>query len=653
MNDLIPFLVVGVFTGSLYGLAAMGLVLTYRTSGIFNFGHGAVAAGAAYFFHTLHDNHGWSWPAAGATTVLVFGLVVGFVLEGLTRRLGEAPSVISIVATIGVLLTAQGLLFLIYGSVAQPFPEFLPTSGFSISGVLVTWSQIISVAVATSAAAGLYLFLRFTRLGVSMRAVVDNTTLTGLAGESATRIRTAAWVIGSAFAALSGILLAPSLGLDPTLLTLLVVQAFGAAAIGRFASLPMTYMGGLIVGVVAAVATNYMTEPPFNGVPSTVPFLALILILLVVPVRSLPRQTASIRNLAPDPLRAPMPIKAAGGVTVLGFAILAPTFVGARLPLWTNALVYVILFGSLALLVWLSGQISACHCAFAALGATNLSHFAEHMPWVLAVVCAALAAAPVGALVAIPALRLSGIYLALITLGFGVLMQNVFYPSSLLFGMGVHVSAKRPEIWFSNSSSDKAYYYVVLIFAALSCLAITLIYRGRLGRLLRAMSEAPTMLSTHGLSVWLSRLLAFSISAFFAALAGALALSQNGAASGVFYGPIQSLLLLAVLAVSGARLLRSTIVAAVLFAVVPGYLTVVGVHDFGTDRQILAFGLAAILAAVSATYRDSIIMWFARQCALHTDRVLHGPVRARTEAGGVRTRAGKHGHAGARAEGAS
>lgn len=630
MTELLPFLVVGLFTGALYGLAAIGLVLTYRTSGTFNFGHGAIAAGAAFLFYTLRVNHGWPWPLAAAMTVFLFGLVGGLLLELVTRGLGEVPGVVAIVATIGILLGTQGLLYLIYGDVTRTFPEFLPTSGFTVSGVLITWSQVISVGIAAVCAAGLYAFLRYSRLGVSMRAVVDNTTLTGLTGESASRTRWVAWSIGSAFAAMSGILLAPTLGLDPGLLTFLVVQAFGAAAIGRFSSLPLTYVGGFVVGVAAAIATKYFTNPPLSGLPSTVPFLVLIVVLLVVPVRSLPRQTSVGRNMTAEPLRLPVSTKWAGGAVLLLAALFVPQVVGTRLPLWINGMTYVILFGSLALLVWVSGQISACHMAFAALGVSNMAHFSRGMPWLAALLLAGVATIPVGALVAIPALRLSGIYLALITLGFGVLMQNILYPSSWMFSTNLRVTADRPHFWFVHGETDKNYYYVVLAFAVLSLVMIAMIYRGRLGRLLRAMSETPTMLTTHGLSVAVSRLLVFCFSAFLAGIAGALSLAQTGTASGVTYGPVQSLLLLAVLAVSGVRLLSSAVIAALLLAVLPGYVSAVGIDNFGVNRQIFAFGVTALFASLLMAHRAAISSWCGEHYAQRVERLHRSPVRFRT-----------------------
>ena len=256
MSDLIPFLVTGIASGSLYGLAGIGLVLTYRTSGVFNFGHGALAAGAAFFFYTLHVTHGVAWPFAAFLTLLLFGGPVAWALERLTRSLGDVPEAVVVVATVGLLLGIEGFLFIQYGTSLRQSPEFLPTSGFDISGVTVTYSKVISFAIATASAFGLYAFLRRHRLGVAMRAVVDNPTLVALSAVSPRRVRLTAWSIGSMFAALSGILLAPTLGLDANLLTFLVVQAFGACAIGMFSSLPLTYAGGIVVGPVAGARSQ-------------------------------------------------------------------------------------------------------------------------------------------------------------------------------------------------------------------------------------------------------------------------------------------------------------------------------------------------------------------------------------------------------------
>lgn len=618
MSDLLPFLITGIVTGSLYGLAGLGLVLTYRTSGVFNFGHGAVAAGAAFLFYTLHVTHGLAWPLAALATILLFGVVVGVVLERIARGLGDAPDTVLVVATIGVLLAVQGVLFLVYGNVTRAFPEFLPTSGFTVAGVHVTWAQVLSVAVATASAVGLSLFLQRSRLGVAMRAVVDNPTLLALAGDNPTQVRRYAWAIGSAFAAVSGILLAPTLNLNVTLLTLLVVQAFGACALGFFSSLPLTYAGGIAVGVTGSIATKYFTDQPWNGLPSAVPFLVLVAVLLAVPGR-LPRRRAVQRSLVTEARPRPRRVTVAMLVLAVAAAAAVPAVAGTYLPIWSAGLITLVVFASLALVVWTSGQLSLCHLAFVAVGATSMAHFAGGMrlPWLLALVLSGVVALPVGALVAVPAIRLPGVYLALGTLGFAILMQTVVYPTSFMFGYTLTVNAPRPVLGIFDGRSDTQFYYLVLAVVALSVTLVVVLTRSRLGRLLRALAESPTMLSTHGLDVNVTRLLVFCVSASLAAIAGALTVTLFGSASAPNYGPIQSLLYLALLAVCGTSLLKSSVRAAAAVAVLPAYVADIPAVKLLADgeRQTLLFGGAAVVAALVIARRREIAAWVAAASA--------------------------------------
>ena len=626
MRGLLPFLITGLVTGSLYGLTGLGLVLTYRTSGVFNLGHGAIAAGAAFVFYTLHVTHRVPWPLAALVTLLFFAGVVGYLLELLTRGLRDVPQTVVVTLTVGIFLGTQGLLFLLYGNVGRAFPQFLPISGFTVAGVNVAWAQVISLLIAVASAAGLYLFLQRSRLGIAMRAVVDDPVLLGLSGERPRRVRLAAWSIGSAFAALSGILLAPTLNLDATLLSLLVVQAFGACAIGLFSSLPLTFAGGLFTGVAASLATRYLTDQPFSGIPSSVPFLVLIVVLLIVPTRKLPRSTLKARALVSE--GSSLSIRTRALMVTLGGAVLlaVPYFVGTKLSIWTGALTAVVLFASLSLLVWTSGQISLCHLAFAAIGATTMAQLTTDAgaPWLLALLLAGAAAVPAGALVAIPAIRLPGIYLALLTLGFGILMQNVIYPTSFMFTGSAVVNAPRPQVGVFDGTNDRHLYYLILAVVVLACAVLSAIARGRLGRLLRAMAESPTMLVTHGLAVDITRLIVFCVSAFFAGVAGALTITQNGGASGQGYGPLQSLILLTVLAICGTGLLRTAIAAAALYAIVPGYLP-----GFSVDLQVLTFGLIAIAASLVLARWTDLSSWLARAARTSAERTDHGPVPAR------------------------
>ena len=589
---ILPFIVTGITAGSIYGLAAVGLVLTYKTSGVFNFGHGAVAAGAAYVYYAVSVQRGA--PAWLGVLIAVggYGLLAGFLMELLSRRLVLAPTAYKIVATIGILLVVQASAALIYGPQSRPFPQFLPTRTFRLGGVNVGWDQLITALIALVATATLFAFFRTSRLGKAMRAVVDDADLLDMTGVDPVRVRRASWVIGSCFAALSGVLIAPLLQLDATVLTLLIVQAFGAAAIGAFSSLPMSYAGGLVVGLAAAITSKLVVHASeLSALPQAIPFLTLFVVLLVLPRRRLQEMGRQVRL----PAQLPTPFTAGRGVGVLGFAALLcalPFVTGSKLPAYSSALAYVVLFLSLALLVRTSGQVSLCQFGFAAVGASSLGHFQHHLPWFLALLAAGLVAVPVGALIALPAIRLSGLYLALATLGFGILLSSVAYTTGLMFGTGAGLEIARPQ----GLDGDRGYYYVLLGVVGASVALVTTVERARLGRLLRALADSPLALSTHGTSVNVTRVIVFCLSAFLAAVSGGLLAGQIGVVNADSFAAFQSLTLVAVLVIAGRRPVSSAFVAAVSLVVVPVYIDNA---DIATDLTLL-FGLAALAVGVVA-----------------------------------------------------
>ena len=195
----------------------------------------------------------------GGLCVFVVGPVMGYLLELLSRQLAAADRTLQIGAMVGLIVSITGIMF---SSTSGVFPSFLPTTTVRLLNVNVEWEQIIVAVVGFAAAGALYAFLRFTRRGVELRAVVDDPDLLSVTGTSSVGVRRLAWMIGSSFAALSGLLIAPNLQLSATALTVLVVQAFCAAAIGYFTNLPLTYVGGLLTGVAGAVATEYVVNVP-------------------------------------------------------------------------------------------------------------------------------------------------------------------------------------------------------------------------------------------------------------------------------------------------------------------------------------------------------------------------------------------------------
>jgi branched-subunit amino acid ABC-type transport system permease component len=633
MSDLMPFIVAGIVAGSLYGLAAAGLVLTYKTSGVFNFAHGATGAGAAYLFYELRDlHHAPAWLAA-LVTIGIAAPLFGLVLSLLAAYLAEASTAKKVVATVGLLLAIQGLIQLRFGVSPLSLHTPLPANTVRFGGVNIGYDQLITIAIAVIGVLALTAVFRFTRSGLQMRALVDNPELLDLAGAPPALVGAKAWMIGSAFAAVSGILLAPTVGLDAIVLTLVVVQAFGAAAVGRFDNIGVTFVAGIGIGV----AQNLMNAPwvqrvlPFlrdlPGFDQAVPFIVLFGVLVLTRAGSF-RERPTPR--APrSALQVPASARLATVVLALGGAFLLPAVAATRLPVLTMGAVFVIVYASLFLLVEVSNQVSLCHVAFVAIGAVTFCHLTTGLglPWLIGAIGAGLVVVPVGAFVAIPAIRLSGLFLALATFGFGILVEKLFYARSFMFGALGTLKGHRPA--FLGLDSSRGYFYLCLAVGIASIVGVLAIRRGRLGRLLNALADSPIALAMNGSSVNVTRVLVFCVSAFLAGIAGALYVGVVGYVSSVGASPtalvsFNSLVWLVTLAFVGRRPALSPILAAFFLVVGPSFVTSANTAQYLT----ISFGVVALL---TATFGDTLSVRLARSAEANRGRIERTPVKQRWE----------------------
>jgi ABC-type branched-subunit amino acid transport system ATPase component/branched-subunit amino acid ABC-type transport system permease component len=599
VSGLLPYLVVGLASGSVYALIGLGVVLTYKVSNIFNLAHGALATAAAYLFYALHVQHNMTWPLALLVSVVVCGLVFGLAMERMAKGLAGTSFVLRIVATLGVLLLIVNTCQLIFGNFPLTVPPFLPTTTVNVFGVAVTIDRIIIVAIALAATVFLYVFFRVTRLGKAMRAVVDNPDLLDLCGTSPTRVRRFAWVVGCTFAALSGPLLIELLGsVDVSTLTALVIEAFAAAALASFSSLPLTYAGGLLIGVATSVSAKYINSSSVlvDSIPAAMPFIILFVLMLVMP-----RSRLVIRSMVPRRLNprwsAPPRVQTAGMCVALAVLATVPAWAGYHLGDWTAMLTYVILFLSLGLLVRTSGQVALCQVTFAAIGAVAFSKFAgEGIPWVPALILAGLVTVPVGFIIAVPAIRLSGTFLALATLGFGLLIQNMFYQTSWMFGDGNQgIPDPMPHLSWLAVDSGPGFYYVVLAIVCIVSLGVVALVRSRLGRLLVAMSDSSRALSTAGVSVDVTRVLVFCISSFLAAIAGALYGMAIFVPTSQSFDPMLSISYLTLLVIMVGVEPWYALSAGASLTIGSSYIHLTGISNY---LQIL-FGVSAIAVAIA------------------------------------------------------
>jgi ABC-type branched-subunit amino acid transport system ATPase component/branched-subunit amino acid ABC-type transport system permease component len=574
-------------------------VLTYRTSGVFNFAHGALATVAAYLYYFLHVQHGVPVLVALLISVIVLSPVLGFGFERLANGLTGTSLALQVAATVGLILIVESVSALLYGENPLQIPAFLPTSTFELGGAYIGYDQLLIFVISVAAAALLYAFLKFTRSGKATQAVVDNPELLGLTGINPVSVRRTAWTISCFLVTLSGLLIVPSVGIAPTNLTLLVIQGFGAAAIGAFTNISLAWVGGLVIGVVASVITEYVSSTSIlGGLAASVPFIVVFVVILFLPRRRLVTiAVARVRNVSQN-WTVPGRIQISSGVLLLAVLCFVPYLVGFRITGWSTSLADVMILLALGLLVRTSGQVSLCQITFAAIGVVAYSKLTVNagLPWLLALLIAGLIAVPIGALLAVPAIRLAGVYLAVATFGFGLLVQNMFYQTNVMFGQtSLGLIVPSPSIPGLDINSTNLLYYIVLAFVLVTAILVVVLTRTRLGRLLRGLSDSPRGLAALGANVTSARVLVFCLSAFIAAVAGGLLGAIQTQASGLSYDPSTSLTLMALIVIAVGSEPWYAVIGAIGLGVIPTYISSPSV----TYYLQLIFGVFAVLVATT------------------------------------------------------
>ncbi|WP_101524692.1 branched-chain amino acid ABC transporter permease [Nocardioides houyundeii] len=260
-ESVTQLLVFALPVAGVYAISATGLVVVHSATGIFNFAQGAMGMVCAFVYWEVSVNLGVPVPLALVLVVGGFAPLFGYLLERyVMRHLKHAPLVAQLVGSVGVLIALLGIATLIWNP-NNPYPiqGLGGPGGIEIAGVTLTWHRVITISTAVVLAVAVQLLLRRTRLGISMRAVVDNEDVAALYGVRPSRVSATAWIIGSVSAALAGILIAPEVGnMGAETLSLLIVNAFAAAVFGRLRSLSMTYLGALLLGLLVTFSATFL-----------------------------------------------------------------------------------------------------------------------------------------------------------------------------------------------------------------------------------------------------------------------------------------------------------------------------------------------------------------------------------------------------------
>ncbi len=280
---LLPsYTVIGLVLGGTFALAAIGLVLIYRVSGVLHFGHGAVAMFSTFIAYTVAVE--WGLPSIlGLFAAIIFGAGLGYLIERFTiRPLRDRPALTKVVVTIGWLLVLQTLAGAIWKNTAYHRPvQLVSRSGFKVPLIhlIIGYDQLTTMIVAVALALGTAALLRYTTLGISMRAVADDPDSARLWGVNVDRVTAASWMVGSAMAAIAGVLITPLISFTTFALTLIVIDAFTAALIGRLQSLPLTVVGAVFLGLAQTYPRAFVSNAGSGEVAT---FLLVIVTLLVL-----------------------------------------------------------------------------------------------------------------------------------------------------------------------------------------------------------------------------------------------------------------------------------------------------------------------------------------------------------------------------------
>jgi branched-subunit amino acid ABC-type transport system permease component len=610
MSALLTALFLGAVVGSIYSLSAFGLVLTYRASGVFNFAHGALGMFFAFAFYQLVQggrlgliafdyDQTWRLPT-GVALVGVVGVLApafGWALDVvLFRRLRDAGEVVKIVVTIGLLVALQGVAGVMWGAATTLSPtSIFSTHIFAAHGFRASVEQLASIGVTAALAVGLLAFLRYAALGVKMRAVVDRPDIAELTGIDAGRVSGGSWAIGTSFAALGGILLAPFFGsLDPITLTFFVVAAAAAAIAGRLESFPLTLAGGYGIGMSQMLVARFASSEVARQLRPAIPFLVLFALLFLPQWRRRPTDRWTVPPLPPVLRDLSRKDAAARIGIVAAIALLAPFVVGAP---WHLQLARVppmaIIFLSLVVVSGFGGQVSLCQAALAGVGAFVAAHLIVDLglPFFGAVILGGLAVVPIGVFLALRAANLSPLFLGFATLAFGAVMDEVAFNSRRFSGGLSGVVFRRPEYL----RSPRTYYVAALAIFAVLALLVQNLRRSKTGLALAAMRDSEVGLGALGVDVARLKLTAFALSAMLAGIGGALFSAADELATPYSYFKLQSLLFLGLAVIGGIGNWLGAFGGAVIFQLIPAFVHEPFVRDNALTRLLFRDRLEALL----------------------------------------------------------
>jgi branched-chain amino acid transport system permease protein len=641
---VLGYVFAGIALGSIYAIAASGLVVTYVASGVLNFAFGSMAFFLARFYYYLNSQQGWSQLPAVLVSVVLAGPALGALLYLLLfRHLRLASSLIKIVSTIGVSVALPPAALLLFGNdTISTAPGLAPTPVhvYTIFGAVASLDQIIAFGCVLAVVLIGTAVMRLTKIGLRVRAMVDTPAMTSLSGVNPSAISLGVWMVATALAGLAGVLAAPSSGLTPDGMTALMASGFAALVAARLRSIPATVGVAMGMGILTDVIQEWLpvnsslTSAILSSIPAFV--IAVFLIIYLAFSRQV-NEAASTGGALDRAIRpqggaadiaksgASTAVVAArtgwspymlGPVVVIALVALLPILLsGYWLTLLGTGLAFSVIFLSYTMVIGEGGMIWLCQASFAAIGAIGTAQLAtvHGVNPLAAVVLSALIATVAGLVIGALTIRLGNLYVALVTLTFGLLADTLIFTRNAFYQEGLGVQVARPGFLLS----DRAFsYFALAVFIVIAVIVVNL-RRSTTGLALAAVRYSEPGARTLGLGVLSLKLLVSGIAAFIAAIGGGLLALNLDSAVPTSYTTFTGLIWLAVLVTVGLRSIAAAVLAGIAFTLLPGVFQTYLPAAWGNVPTLL-FGLGAVLVAMNP---DGQVAVTARQLQALVARV--------------------------------
>jgi branched-chain amino acid transport system permease protein len=625
---VLQYLIAGLVLGGIYAIAATGLVVTYQSAGILNFAFGAMAFTVARFYYFLNTQHSWPIVPAALLAILGLGPALGLLLYSVVfRHLRICSTLVKVLATIGVSVALPATDTVVFGNqtiLQAPGLAPQPVRVFSFLGVPVTLDQLIVYIVVVVLMVSGFIVLRYTDVGLQIRALVDSPAMTALSGTNPGRMSTAVWAVSSTLAGLVGVLVAPINGLDPGQMSLLMVAAFAAVIAGKLRSLPVAAGVGLGMGVASALVQYGL--PPASVYTAdllyAIPFLAMVGFLgyfilrqgsvaevtgvggtLDRAIRSHDNQSVQAGSGSGAERLGWRPSLFAFGC-LLGLPLLLH---GLWIGLLAEGVAYAVLFVSFSLVTGEGGMIWLCQATFAGAGGMTAALLAlDHgVPILLGVLIGGFVAILFGLIIGWLTIRMGDLYVALVTLTFGLLVENVVFNRAIFSNNGVGIAVTPPKF----AGGDHALVYLAIGAFVVVALVTANFRRSTTGLGLAAIRSSTVGSRSIGISVVQMKLLTVGLAAFVAGIGGGMLAITLGVANTGNYSTLVAEVWLVVLVTQGIRSNGSALFAGLSLTVLLGISQVYLPKFFGNFTAI-GFGLGAI---AMIKFPEGVLTMQARQ----------------------------------------